>query len=120
GGGVCAGGGAAGAVVAGLGAGPETIGGRLVNGLEPPAARLWPGLAEVKAALLGAGALGAVMSGSGPTVIGVAPSSAGARRIAAGLAGRAWRTWVTRTVTGPPISVAGEAAAGGATRRAAW
>jgi len=108
------------ALVAGLVAGPATIAARLVNGLEPAAARLWPGLAEVKAAVLGAGALGAVMSGSGPTVIGVAPTSAAARRIQAGLAGRPWRTWVTRTVAGPTLVAAGEAAATVATGRKAW
>jgi 4-diphosphocytidyl-2-C-methyl-D-erythritol kinase len=107
------------ALMAGLKAGPATIAGRLVNGLEPAAARLWPGLAEVKAALLGAGALGAVMSGSGPTVIGVAPSSAAARRIQAGLARRPWRTWATRTVAGAALSLTGEAA-GGARRQTAW
>jgi 4-diphosphocytidyl-2-C-methyl-D-erythritol kinase len=108
------------ALVAGLEGGPATIAARLVNGLEPAAARLWPGLAEVKAALLAAGALGAVMSGSGPTVIGVAPSSAAARRIQAGLADRPWRTWVTRTITGPALAPVGEGAPGAATGRRAW
>jgi 4-diphosphocytidyl-2-C-methyl-D-erythritol kinase len=42
------------------------------NDLEPPAFRLRPGLAQLKAAMLGAGALGAVMSGSGPTMVGLA------------------------------------------------
>ena len=42
------------------------------NDLEPPAFRLRPGLAQLKAAMLEAGALGAVMSGSGPTIVGLA------------------------------------------------
>jgi 4-diphosphocytidyl-2-C-methyl-D-erythritol kinase len=42
------------------------------NDLEPPAFRLRPGLAQLKAAMLEAGALGAVMSGSGPTMVGLA------------------------------------------------
>ncbi len=42
------------------------------NDLEPPAFRLRPGLAQLKAAMLDAGALGAVMSGSGPTMVGLA------------------------------------------------
>ena len=92
-------------LVAALAAGPRAIAACLVNGLERSAARLWPGLDEVKAALVEAGALGAVMSGSGPTVVGVAPSMAGARRIQAALAGRPWRCWVTRTVAAPPLSV---------------
>jgi 4-diphosphocytidyl-2-C-methyl-D-erythritol kinase len=100
-------------LVATLGAGPRAIAACLVNGLERPAARLWPGLDEVKAALVEAGALGAIMSGSGPTVVGVAPSMAGARRIQAALGGRPWRSWVTRTTAAPPLSViAGEARAG--------
>ncbi|MBI4011689.1 MAG: 4-(cytidine 5'-diphospho)-2-C-methyl-D-erythritol kinase, partial [Candidatus Rokubacteria bacterium] len=93
------------ALVTALPAGPGAIAARLVNGLERPAARLWPGLAEVKAALVEAGALGAVMSGSGPTVVGVAASGAEARRIRAALAGRPWRCWVTRSVGGPALSI---------------
>ena len=42
------------------------------NDLEPPAFRLRPGLAQLKAVMLEAGALGAVMSGSGPTMVGLA------------------------------------------------
>lgn len=42
------------------------------NDLEPPAFRLRPELAQLKSAMLDAGALGAVMSGSGPTMLGLA------------------------------------------------
>jgi 4-diphosphocytidyl-2-C-methyl-D-erythritol kinase len=42
------------------------------NDLEPPAFRLRPGLAQLKSAMLEAGALGVVMSGSGPTMVGLA------------------------------------------------
>jgi 4-diphosphocytidyl-2-C-methyl-D-erythritol kinase len=42
------------------------------NDLERPAFRLRPQLAELKEAMLDAGALGAVMSGSGPTIVGLA------------------------------------------------
>ncbi|MBI3458204.1 MAG: 4-(cytidine 5'-diphospho)-2-C-methyl-D-erythritol kinase [Candidatus Rokubacteria bacterium] len=100
------------ALVAALPGGARAIAARVVNGLERAAAELWPGLADVKAALLGAGALGAVMSGSGPTVIGVAPSGTAARRILEALAERPWRTWVVRTVTGPALSIAREARGG--------
>ena len=55
---------------------PGAVAAAVTNGLERAAARLWPGLAEVKAALLEAGCLAALMSGSGPTVVGVAPRSA--------------------------------------------
>lgn len=93
------------ALVRALPGGPRAIAPRLVNALEAAAARLWPGLGGVKAALLEAGALGAVMSGSGPTVIGIARSPAAARAIAGALAGRPWRLWVTRTVAGPALSL---------------
>jgi len=42
------------------------------NDLEPPAFRLRPELAQLKSAMLDAGALGALMSGSGPTMLGLA------------------------------------------------
>lgn len=93
------------ALVRALPGGAHAIAARMVNGLEGAVARLWPGLAEVKAALLEAGALGAVMSGSGPTVIGVAPSPAAAAAIRETLAGRPWRVWATRTVAGPVLAV---------------
>ena len=42
------------------------------NDLEPPAFRLRPDLLRLKTAMLDAGALGAVISGSGPTMLGLA------------------------------------------------
>jgi 4-diphosphocytidyl-2-C-methyl-D-erythritol kinase len=44
----------------------------LHNDLERPAFRLRPQLVELKKAMLDAGALGGVMSGSGPTIVGLA------------------------------------------------
>src|SRR5262249_61823600 len=104
-------------LVAALPRGPRAIAERLVNGLEPAVLPGWPGLLEVKAALVEAGALGAVMSGSGPTVVGVAPSLAEARRIRARLSHRPWRCWVARTVSGPALALAGRPAAGAAAAR---
>jgi 4-diphosphocytidyl-2-C-methyl-D-erythritol kinase len=106
------------ALAAGLAEPPRAVAARLVNGLEAGAARLWPGLAAVKAALLDAGALGVVMSGSGPTVVGVAPSHAAARRIAGALGSQPWRVWVTRTVAGPALTVTGGVGRG--PRALAW
>jgi 4-diphosphocytidyl-2-C-methyl-D-erythritol kinase len=48
------------------------VAGLVHNDLEPPAFRLRPQLAELKKAMLDAGSLGAVMSGSGPTIVGLA------------------------------------------------
>jgi 4-diphosphocytidyl-2-C-methyl-D-erythritol kinase len=97
------------ALVAALGGGARAVAATVTNGLERAAARLWPGLAEVKAALLEAGCLAALMSGSGPTVVGIAPSGRAALRIRDALGARPWRLWVTRTVTGPALSVRGGA-----------
>lgn len=93
------------ALVAGLRDGAAGLAARVFNGLEGAALRLWPGLAEVREALGRAGALAAVMSGSGPTVIGIAPSRPAAFRIQKAVARRGWRTWVTRTVAGPALSI---------------
>src|SRR6185436_18028974 len=41
---------------------------------EPKRASLLPGLAEIKAAAMAAGALGASLSGSGPSIFALAPS----------------------------------------------
>ena len=59
-------------LLAALAAGdPERLAGALYNDLEPAAFDLLPGLAKSKQRLLEAGALGAIMSGSGPTMLGL-------------------------------------------------
>jgi 4-diphosphocytidyl-2-C-methyl-D-erythritol kinase len=55
----------------------------LHNDLELAAFKLRPALEAKKQALLGAGALGAVMSGSGPTMFGIALDEGHARAMAA-------------------------------------
>lgn len=66
-----------------LGAGDVAeVGALLHNDLEPAAFSLLPDLADKKRALLDAGALGAGMSGSGPTMFAVARDEAHALRIA--------------------------------------
>ena len=57
----------------------------LVNDLEPAAVRLCPPVGELLATLRTAGALGAGLSGSGPTVFGIFPSERAAREALAGL-----------------------------------
>jgi 4-diphosphocytidyl-2-C-methyl-D-erythritol kinase len=95
------------ALVAALRRGVDAVAATVTNGLERAAARLWPGLAEVKAALLEAGCLAALMSGSGPTVLGIAPSHRAALRIRDRLSAKPWRLWVTRTVTGAALTIQG-------------
>lgn len=65
----------------------EALGAALHNDLEPAAFALRPGLAEEKEALLDAGALGAVLSGSGPTLLGLAASADDAAELAARVKG---------------------------------
>jgi len=74
---------------------PETLGPLLFNDLERPVFARHPELAEAKAALLEAGALGAVMSGSGSSVAGLARDQAHAGSLA-----KRWPS--ARVVSGPP------------------
>jgi 4-diphosphocytidyl-2-C-methyl-D-erythritol kinase len=75
----------------------------LYNSLEAAVAPIHPEIGRMKAALLAAGALGAVMSGSGPTVFGVARSFEHARQIRARLARASWACWAVRTTRGPAV-----------------
>ena len=62
---------------------PDRVAASLYNGLEPAAGPRYPQIEQMRAALVAAGALGAVMSGSGPTVFGMARSLEQARQIRA-------------------------------------
>jgi 4-diphosphocytidyl-2-C-methyl-D-erythritol kinase len=75
----------------------------LYNSLEAAVAPVHPEIGRMKAALLAAGALGAVMSGSGPTVFGVARSFEHARQIRTRLARASWACWAVRTTRGPAV-----------------
>jgi 4-diphosphocytidyl-2-C-methyl-D-erythritol kinase len=75
----------------------------LANSLEAVVAPIAPAVAQMKAALLAAGALGAIMSGSGPTVFGIARSLDHARQIRRRVARRDWACWAVRTLSGPAI-----------------
>jgi 4-diphosphocytidyl-2-C-methyl-D-erythritol kinase len=61
---------------------PRAVADRLANDLEAAALALRPDLENRKAALIGAGGLGALVSGSGPTVFALAEDDAHARDIA--------------------------------------
>ncbi|MDR1117867.1 MAG: 4-(cytidine 5'-diphospho)-2-C-methyl-D-erythritol kinase [Bifidobacteriaceae bacterium] len=75
------------ALVEGLRRGdPEMVGDHLVNDLEPAAFALRPELEGLVRAALEAGACGAVVSGSGPTVACLAAGQAGAAALAGRLA----------------------------------
>lgn len=78
------------------------LGGALHNELEPAAFALRPELSEDREALLDAGALGAVLSGSGPTMLGLAESCDHARQIADEVGDRFATTAVAQSPVGGP------------------
>lgn len=80
----------------------EALGGALVNDLQPAVFRLRPELGAARGALLEAGALGAVVSGSGPTVVGLAADAADAERIAARVDDRFDRVHTATSPAGGP------------------
>jgi 4-diphosphocytidyl-2-C-methyl-D-erythritol kinase len=71
--------------VAGAGASPLSYPGLLVNDLEPPARSLRPAIGESLEALRAAGAPIVLLSGSGPTAVGLFADLAAARAAAAAL-----------------------------------
>lgn len=77
----------------------EALGPLLFNDLERPVAARHPEIGEATRALIESGALGAIMSGSGSSVIGLARDEAHARELAAGFE-RA------EPVVGPPVDAA--------------
>jgi 4-diphosphocytidyl-2-C-methyl-D-erythritol kinase len=84
---------------------PARVAEHLYNGLEAALDTPQRHVVKMKAALLAAGALGAAMSGSGPTVFGVARSWEHARQLRARLARVSWSCWAVRTIRGPAIRV---------------
>lgn len=81
---------------------PVALGEGLCNDLEAAAFRLRPELRARRDALLAAGALGAVVSGSGPTLVGLADGADGARRVARAVRHRFDRVEVARSPAGGP------------------
>jgi 4-diphosphocytidyl-2-C-methyl-D-erythritol kinase len=81
----------------------EKVAAALTNNLETVVEPVLPVIGRMKAALLAAGALGAIMSGSGPTVFGVARSLDHARQIRSRVSRAGWACWAVRTNSGPAI-----------------
>ena len=79
--------------------GPQAAASGFFNGLEPASLFLMPEIEGIKNQLVRAGALGALVSGSGPTVFGVAPTEEEASRIAGKIQGLGWTVWVAPTVS---------------------
>ena len=85
---------------------PVKVAAALTNHLETFVAPVFPAIDRMKAALLAAGALGALMSGSGPTVFGMARSLDHARQIRRRINRAGWSCWAVRTHGGPAIRLA--------------
>jgi 4-diphosphocytidyl-2-C-methyl-D-erythritol kinase len=77
----------------------------LTNDLERVVEPILPVIGRIKAALVAAGALAALMSGSGPTVFGLARSLDHARQIRRRVTRADWSCWAVRTHAGPAIRV---------------
>jgi 4-diphosphocytidyl-2-C-methyl-D-erythritol kinase len=76
------------------------IGKNLFNGLEPAALVLMPEVGEIRERLTDSGAEGVLLSGSGPTVFGLASSPEAAKETARRVQRPGWDVWVTRTISG--------------------
>lgn len=83
----------------------EALGAALHNELEPAARSLRPDLADRQEALMEAGALAAVVSGSGPTVLGLARDAGHARELAEAVTGQFHRVHVATSPAGGPEPV---------------
>jgi 4-diphosphocytidyl-2-C-methyl-D-erythritol kinase len=84
---------------------PARVAARLGNTLERVASARYREVEQMEAALLAAGALGAVMSGSGLTVFGIARSFDHARQIRARVTRARWGCWAVRALQGPAIRI---------------
>jgi 4-diphosphocytidyl-2-C-methyl-D-erythritol kinase len=91
------------ALAEGLRRSPTRVAASLYNGLQESAVAAYPPIGRIRAALLAAGALGALMSGSGPTVFGVARSLEHARQIRRRVTRGTWDCWAVRTLKGPAV-----------------
>jgi len=81
------------------------IGPSLDNDLESVTVGRYPVIGEIKRKLLGLGADGALMSGSGPTVFGLFGQEYAAMSARDELAASGWRIFVTRTISEWPAPV---------------
>ncbi len=78
----------------------------LYNALEAVVEPAYSEIGRIKGALMSAGALGTVMSGSGPTVIGLARSAEHARQLRDRVTTASRQCWAVRTLAPPSIRVA--------------
>jgi 4-diphosphocytidyl-2-C-methyl-D-erythritol kinase len=81
----------------------RSIAAGLHNDLETVTSAAHPVIGRIEAALRTHGALGVLMSGSGPTVYGMFETEAACRTAAEGLSREGWRLYPAETVTKSPI-----------------
>ncbi|HTP03877.1 MAG TPA: 4-(cytidine 5'-diphospho)-2-C-methyl-D-erythritol kinase [Nitrospirota bacterium] len=77
----------------------------LHNDLETVTAAMHPEISRIKGALLARGAIGACMSGSGPTVFGIFETEEACRAAAKSISGEGWKLYPTETLTVSPLGV---------------
>lgn len=77
----------------------------LHNDLESVAASVHPVILKIEKALQREGALGACMSGSGPTVFGIFETEKACRAAAERLSGEAWKIFPAEALTASPLEV---------------
>jgi 4-diphosphocytidyl-2-C-methyl-D-erythritol kinase len=77
----------------------------LHNDLETVTAAAHPVISRIEDALLAHGAMGARMSGSGPTVFGIFENEKGCRAAAASLTGEGWKLYPAEALTASPLEV---------------
>ncbi len=80
------------------------IASRLHNDLETVTKAAYPVIGTIQQALLKQGALGALMSGSGPTVFGVFETESACRAAAQNLSGEGWKLYPAVTLTESPFA----------------
>lgn len=83
---------------------PRALGAALANALEAVTATHHPEVAAARAALLEFGALGAAMSGSGPSVYGIFADEVSAEAAVRSLNGLGYRAWLTRLSDGSALA----------------
>ncbi|HUI67062.1 MAG TPA: 4-(cytidine 5'-diphospho)-2-C-methyl-D-erythritol kinase [Nitrospirota bacterium] len=77
----------------------------LHNDLETVTATMHPVINRIKGALLARGAMGACMSGSGPTVFGIFETEEACRAAAESISGEGWKLYPAETLTVSPLGV---------------
>jgi 4-diphosphocytidyl-2-C-methyl-D-erythritol kinase len=77
----------------------------LHNDLETVTAATHPVINRIKGALLACGAIGASMSGSGPTVFGIFETEEVCRAAAKSISGEGWKLYPAETLTVSPLGV---------------